>query len=237
MQIHIHRFEAVTSTNDVAARLALQGAPEGVVVTADLQTAGRGRFGRAWASPPGAGVYASVVFRPTREVAPLLTIAAGVAIADGVQAATGLAAELKWPNDLYVGARKLAGILAEAADAAVVLGFGINVLPAAYPADVSARATSIEAELGRRVDRELVLSECLSALASRYAALQRGEQAAVIAAWRRRGAARFGRRVEWDRTSGPGRGIAQDIDAQGALLVTTDTGIERVISGEVRWLP
>jgi BirA family biotin operon repressor/biotin-[acetyl-CoA-carboxylase] ligase len=102
----------------------------------------------------------------------------GVAVADGVQVATGLSPSLKWPNDVYVGPRKLAGILAEAGGAGdgvqhVILGFGINLLTAAYPPDVAVRATSIESELGRRCDRGLVLTECLAALADRYAALQR----------------------------------------------------------------
>ena len=106
------------------------------MIIADTQTAGRGRQGRSWCSPPGAGLYVSVVMRPPLRAVPLLTVGAGVAIAEGIRAATGLTPALKWPNDVYVGARKLAGILAEAGSIPggaqhVVLGFGINVLPAA----------------------------------------------------------------------------------------------------------
>jgi BirA family biotin operon repressor/biotin-[acetyl-CoA-carboxylase] ligase len=221
--------------------MAERGAAEGTVVAANAQSAGRGRHGRSWASPPGAGLYVSAILRPRLEAVPLLTIAAGVAIADGVHAATGLSPGVKWPNDVYVGERKLAGILAEAGSSAgevehVVLGFGINLLSAAYPPDVAVRATSIETELGRRVDRGLVLAECLAALAARYAALQRGEGDVVTSAWRARAAEHLGRPVEWGVDAGAQRGIAHDIDAQGALLVRVDDTIVRVISGEVRWV-
>src|SRR5918994_3589076 len=114
-------FSETHSTNDVAATLAERGAPEGATVIASSQTAGRGRFGRGWFSPPGAGLYVSVVFRDPRAV-PLLTLAGGVAVADGITAATGLPLSLKWPNDVVVEGgvalgrsrrRKLAGVLAE----------------------------------------------------------------------------------------------------------------------------
>ena len=102
-------YESVASTNDVAAVMAEHGSVEGHVVAANAQTSGRGRLGRSWASPPGAGLYVSAILRPPADVVPLITIAAGVAVADGVQAASGLSPRVKWPNDLYVGGRKLAG--------------------------------------------------------------------------------------------------------------------------------
>jgi len=181
------------------------------------------------------------VLRPDGLVLPLLTVAAGIAIAEGVHAASGLGAFVKWPNDVYVGPRKLAGILAEAGSSGnvvdyVILGFGINVRAAVYPPDVAARATSIESELGRPVDRGLVLAECLAALSERYDMLQRGAADDVIAAWRSRAATHMGRMVEWDTEHGARRGIAEDIDSSGALLVRVDQRIVRVISGEVRWL-
>ncbi len=234
-------YADVTSTNDVAMGFAERGVQEGCVVVADAQSAGRGRHGRTWVSPPGAGLYVSVVLRPQPRVIPLLTLAAGVALADGIGDATGLAVQLKWPNDVYVGGRKLAGILAEAgvssaAEPYVVLGFGINVLPAAYPADVAGRATSLEAELGRPADRGLVLASCLAALASRYQMLRDGERSAVIADWRTRARPLLGRAVEWDATEGVRRGVAEDVDDRGALLVRTPDGPARIVSGEVRWV-
>jgi len=241
LEWQIHRYQDVASTNDVAAQLAERGADEGSVVVAEAQSAGRGRHGRTWSSPAGAGLYVSTVLRPRPEVALLLTIAAGVSIAEGIQAASGLSPSVKWPNDVFVGARKLAGILAEAGMSAtgvshVVVGFGINVLPAAFPPDVASRATSLEGELGRPVDRGLLLSACLDGLASRYADLQEGRAASVLEAWRARAATMLRRPVEWDRGDIRSRGVAENIDDTGALLVRTDAGLVRVISGEVRWL-
>jgi BirA family biotin operon repressor/biotin-[acetyl-CoA-carboxylase] ligase len=236
-------YSDVSSTSDVAATLAGRGAAEGLVVAANAQSAGRGRLGRVWISPPGAGLYVSVVLRPEQNVIPLVTIAAGVAVAEGIQTATGLRAELKWPNDVYAGPRKVAGVLAEAGANAgdgpiirhVVLGFGINVMPAAYPRDIAARATSLEEELGRGVDRTMLMVECLAALARRYADLREGRSAAVIESWRIRATARLGRKVQWESTGVPLEGIAEDIDETGALVVRTRSGPIRVTSGEVTW--
>jgi BirA family biotin operon repressor/biotin-[acetyl-CoA-carboxylase] ligase len=241
-------YSQITSTNDVAALLADAGAEEGVVVAADAQTAGRGRLGRSWASPAGAGIYATVILRPKAETLPLLTLAAGVAIAEGIEAATGLTPSVKWPNDIVVanspastGGGKLAGILAEAGTSTsgspwVAMGFGINVMPASYPPDVAPRAASLERELGRSVDRGLVLAECLAALSVRYRALRDGEGASIVSAWRARAASMFGRHVEWQVDGRTLRGIAQDIDEGGALLVNVGNGLVRVMSGEVRWV-
>jgi BirA family biotin operon repressor/biotin-[acetyl-CoA-carboxylase] ligase len=235
-------YAEVGSTNDVAATLGDRGEPEGTVVVADAQTAGRGRHGRAWASPPGAGLYMSAVTRPPAHAIGLLTIAAGVALADGIQAAAGLQSQLKWPNDVYIGGRKVAGILAEAGTSRagvqhVVLGCGINLMPAAYPPDVAARATSIESELGRPIDRGLLLVECLAALHARYRDLLSRAGASVIDRWRARAVSTFGRRVEWDAGGVTRQGVAEDVDETGALLVRDGAARTRVISGEVRWLP
>jgi BirA family biotin operon repressor/biotin-[acetyl-CoA-carboxylase] ligase len=232
----VHWYAEVGSTNDIAGSFAERDADEGLVVLADRQTAGRGRLGRTWSSPPGAGIYVSVVLRPTIAAARLMTIAAGVAITDGIAAATGLATHVKWPNDVYVADRKLAGILAEGAARHVVLGIGINVQPAAYPADVASRATSIEAELGRPVDRGLVLAECLAALASRYRDLLEHRTAMIVDAWRQRAAQTLGRRVQWDSADAQHTGVAEGIDDDGALIVRAGRETVRIRSGEVRWL-
>ena len=237
-------YPEVGSTNDVALSLADAGEAEGCIVVADAQTAGRGRRGRVWASPPGAGIYLSVVLRPPPSVAAFLTLAAGVAVAEGIESATGLPTRVKWPNDVFVegpsaaaGFRKLAGILAEATSrTAVVLGIGINVQPAAYPPEVASRATSIESEIGRVVDRGLVLAGCLTALAARYDAAREGRMDAVVSAWRSRASLTFGRRIEWEAGGTIQHGIAHDIDLEGALLVRTASGLVRVVSGEVRWI-
>jgi BirA family biotin operon repressor/biotin-[acetyl-CoA-carboxylase] ligase len=224
---------SLPSTMDVASALAHEGARHGVVIVADEQTAGRGRRGATWQSPPGAGLYFSFVARPDHPALSLITLAAGVAVRDGVQAATGLAAELKWPNDLIVGPRKLAGILSEgisigSPDQAVIVGVGVNVQPAAYPPDVAARATSVEGELGRSIDRGLLLSEILMALWDRLA--QRPGD--ILQAWRAASPNATGTRVEWDGKHGTTAGI----DDYGALLVKTTAGVERIIAGELRWM-
>jgi BirA family transcriptional regulator, biotin operon repressor / biotin---[acetyl-CoA-carboxylase] ligase len=233
-------YATVGSTNDIASRMAISGAAEGRVIAANAQVSGRGRLGRDWASPAGAGLYVSVILRPAPRVASLLTIAAGVALAEGIEAASGLAAAVKWPNDLYVGNRKLAGILAEAGvgggAAHVVLGFGVNLMTVGLPPAIAARATSIEGELGRPADRARILVECLAALASRYAQLRSGASADVMQAWRHRAASMLRRSVEWDSDGATHRGVAEDIDNEGSLLVRTASGTERIISGEVRWI-
>jgi BirA family biotin operon repressor/biotin-[acetyl-CoA-carboxylase] ligase len=229
-------YSEVGSTNDIAGTFAEKGADEGLVVLADRQTAGRGRLGRSWASPSGAGIYVSVVLRPTPAVARLVTIAAGVAVTEGIASATGLSTHVKWPNDVHVSGRKLAGILAEGAVNHVVVGIGINVQPAAYPPDVASRATSIEAELSRPVDRAPVLAECLAALASRYRELHENRPAGIVEAWRMRAAPMLGRRVEWESAGERHTGLAENIDDDGALIVKVGDGTLRIRSGEVRWL-
>jgi BirA family biotin operon repressor/biotin-[acetyl-CoA-carboxylase] ligase len=228
-----------SSTNDIAFNLADAGVSEGTLVVAETQTSGRGRMGRTWHSPPGAGLYVSIVLRP-RDAA-LITLAAGVALAEGVSASTGLAPTVKWPNDLVIGKRKLAGVLAEsAAEGAtlrfVILGFGLNLRPAAYPPDLANRVTSIEGELNRPVDRALVLAEILAAMAARYDQLQHGRFDAILTAWRQRATGLRGSPVEWDSAAGVQRGRAADIDDSGALVVNVNGRTERLVAGEVRWL-
>lgn len=224
-------------------------ATAGLLVVADEQTAGRGRRGRAWVSPPGAGLYFSLLLRPPLDKASatggpsalgLLTLAAGVAVHDGVAASTGLAPHLKWPNDALVGRHKLAGVLAEGIavgtpEQAVVLGVGVNVSPAAYPPEVADRATSLETELGRSVDRGEVLAQILVALARWYGMLIEARYDDVLDAWRRAAPSAAGARVEWKTPAGVRTGVTAGVDRSGALLVRTPEGTERLIAGEVVW--
>jgi len=239
----LYFFAETGSTNDVAAALAERGAPEGTTVIASRQTAGRGRFGRTWFSPEGAGLYVSLVCR-NPEAAPLLTLAGGVAVAQGIRAACGLPVLIKWPNDIVAGEartrRKLAGILAEASTGAdglqyVILGLGINLRPAAYPPELGDRATSIETELGRVVDAGLVLSETLAAFHPLFDRLATGDRGHVLACWRELAPSSHGALVEWTTPAGERRGTAAGIDDAGALLVKVGSRIERIISGELRW--
>jgi BirA family biotin operon repressor/biotin-[acetyl-CoA-carboxylase] ligase len=238
VRVDVRWHAAVPSTMDVAAALARDGATHGLVVIADEQTSGRGRRGTHWASPPGAGLYFSFVAKPSNEPAnglSLLTLAAGVAVREGIAAATGFSPDLKWPNDLIVGRRKLAGILAEGMalgtpDQAVIVGVGINLQPAAYPPDVSARATSVEGELGRTIERGPLLAAVLAALWDRLVQLAQSP-GDILQAWRLASPSAIGTRVEWDGRSGTTAGI----DDAGALLVKTPDSIERIIAGELTW--
>ncbi len=244
-------YSTIGSTNDVALRAA--GGAEsahGTLVLADAQTSGRGRLGRSWFSPPGSGIYASLVLSLRRaqidseRAVTLLTITAGVALAEAVEATTGLRVDLKWPNDLYVGGRKLGGILAEgvarSADSPrrismVVVGYGINIRPAAFPEQLAASATSIESELGMAADRASVTVETIAALARRTTDLAAGRFDAILDAWRRRAPAARGARVAWSTSAGSRTGVTAGIDDNGALLIETANGMERIVSGEVLW--
>lgn len=241
-------FSTIGSTNDVASALAGGGGAEGAVVIADAQTAGRGRRGRRWYSPPGSGLYVSLVLAPARaKLAPtrataLVTLAAGVALAEAIETATGLRPDIKWPNDLLAGPRKVAGILAEAVAGAstaielVVLGYGINVGPMAFAPDLADRATSLESELGRPIDRAMLCAETLAACATRYDDLLEGRFDAILDAWCDRAPASRGAAVAWDTPSGQQAGITAGIDDRGALLVRAGDRVERIVGGEVSWL-
>lgn len=241
LALDVRWFLSVTSTMDVAAALLLDGPARGVVVLADAQTAGRGRRGRTWASPPGSGVYLSLILNPSARAlaTSLLTLAAGVGVREGLHAAAGLDAELKWPNDVVVGRRKVAGILAEGAGigtagATVIVGVGINVRRSTWPPDVAARATSVEAEVGQPVSRGRIVAEVLAAVLDRVTGLER-EAGDILQAWRVAAPSAVGTPVEWTTHKGIGRGLTAGVDETGALLIDTDNGIERVLSGEIRW--
>jgi BirA family transcriptional regulator, biotin operon repressor / biotin---[acetyl-CoA-carboxylase] ligase len=258
----IHCWSTVASTNDVAARLAREGAPEGTVVVARGQTAGRGRRGRAWFSPYGAGLYVSAVFRPATWSVPgragrspdsLLTLAAGVALAEAIRSATAVPVQIKWPNDIVIGmppgapasgdehvGRKVAGILAEATSTGaavehVILGFGINVAMRTFPPDIASRATSLEAVSGRPIEQTALLIEVLASLAGCYGHLARGTTAPILERWSALAPTASGTLVEWDVLGGVRSGWTAGLDSDGALLVETASGVERVVAGTVRW--
>jgi BirA family biotin operon repressor/biotin-[acetyl-CoA-carboxylase] ligase len=170
-----------------------------------------------------------------------------VAAAEGIRTATGLPVTIKWPNDIVVEdgppaavRRKLAGILAEGPSAAdgvqyVVLGFGINVRPAAYPPEIAARATSIEMELGRAVEPGLILAEVLAALNEQVLGLGAGGSSSVLDRWRTLAPSASGARVEWSAEGSVRRGTTQGIDESGALLVREGDSLRRIVAGELNW--
>lgn len=236
--IPIVRVGECGSTNDLARILAASGAPEGAVVVADRQTRGRGRQGRAWISPDG-GLWCSVLLRPGA-AAPrgLLSLAAAVAVAESVEQAApaqaAIRAAIRWPNDVEVAGRKVAGVLLEGSGEAVVAGIGINVDVdlTALPGHVAACAGSLHLIAGRPIGRRVVLDALLAALARWYQAWAAGG-GEVLEAWASRDALR-GRRVVVRRPGGVLEGAAEGVDADGALLLRlAGGGAARVVAGDV----
>ncbi len=237
---------ACASTNDLAAERARAGAPAGLVVAADAQTAGRGRLGRTWHSPAGDNLYLSILLRPTRPPAeiPPLTLLVGGAVARAL-AGLGLAPRLKWPNDVELvdetgRRRKVAGILTEMASAGanalhVVVGIGLNVNGLEFPPELAERATSLRRALGRQIDRVALLAALLDALEPLYEEFERHGPPAAVAAFEAHAA--FPAPCRVTAFGQPGNrleGIALGVDADGALRLRDETGqIHRVISGEL----
>lgn len=214
------------STNERAKQVAAAGAPHGTFVTADEQTAGRGRQGREWLAEPGSALLISVVIRELDESHALLPLAAAVAVCEAAEACAPVKCAIKWPNDVWIEGRKLAGILVEGrpqADWAVV-GVGLNV--SGSPSELGELATSLarEAPGSGPPSPGPVLEALLAALDRRLA-----EPAdVVLEAWRERDALK-GRHVSWHE----GEGIAAGVDYTGALLVDTSNGCEVLHAGEV----
>jgi BirA family biotin operon repressor/biotin-[acetyl-CoA-carboxylase] ligase len=206
-------------------------APEGAIATTDHQTAGRGRLGRQWVEAPGTAVLVSVLLRPPPErQAPELSLLAAVAVARAVESVGRVAAVVKWPNDVVLADRKVAGILAELRAGAVVLGIGLNVnqTPEQLPADGKLAPTSLRLETGREHDRERILEALLAALDTAYRSWRESGLGGVLEDLRRRDFLQ-GRRV----AVGDVHGVAAGIDEAGRLRVRTAHGVEAVASGEV----
>ena len=235
------RFDSLPSTNTEAARQAALGAPEGLCVVAREQTAGRGRRERGWVSPKDAGLYLSVVLRPALEAGfwPLITLAAALAVRDALEEACGLGADIKWPNDLLAGGRKLCGILAETAEGArgraVVLGVGVNLRRGSFPEELADTATSVEEQTGRAPDLERLLEALTRALALRYEALHaEGGAADVLREWQRRSTYARGRRVRVALAAETFEGTTRGLEPDGALRVETEEGTIRAVrAGDV----
>jgi BirA family biotin operon repressor/biotin-[acetyl-CoA-carboxylase] ligase len=204
--------------------------PEGALVVADHQTAGRGRLGRSWEAPPGTALLFSVLLKPPPERhLPELSLVAGVAVADALERVLGLAVQIKWPNDVMLRRRKVAGCLAEARDGAVVLGIGINVGQTAD--ELPEGAGSIRTLTGRTFDREELLSAVLDHLGDCYAAWRAGGLDAVYEGLGPRDFLR-GRRVSVDGVSG----VVSMIDRSGRLELAVGHGeVVTVESGEVSY--
>jgi BirA family transcriptional regulator, biotin operon repressor / biotin---[acetyl-CoA-carboxylase] ligase len=237
----VHAFDTIGSTSEHAFRLAAEGAEHGEVVVSETQTAGRGRRGRTWASPPGKNLYVSVVLRPELppQRAPELTLLAAVAVAETLQG-DGVKASIKWPNDIQAGVKKIAGILTELSAEAdrvhfVVLGIGVNLnaTSADFPPEVAEMATSVTRVLGgRKVNRAAFLARLLRTLEHWLDTHEQEGFEPVRERWRELSST-LGQEVLVKSERRELRGVAEDIDTDGALLLRTENGRERVLAGDV----
>jgi BirA family transcriptional regulator, biotin operon repressor / biotin---[acetyl-CoA-carboxylase] ligase len=240
----IIRFDSLPSTNDEAARQALRGAAEGLCIVAREQTAGRGRLQRTWISPPGAGLYFSIVLRPriVTDAWTLLPLMAGLAVHDSLLDACDLQTDIKWPNDILADGRKLGGILAETVETdsgrAVIIGIGVNITSRAFPSELRGVATSIEEAGGQTIDAETLLQSLIESLVARYELLQssRGPEE-IRSRWTKRSSYAEGKRVQVAGSSESFDGVTRGLESDGALRVETDAGEIRIVhAGDVTFV-
>jgi BirA family transcriptional regulator, biotin operon repressor / biotin---[acetyl-CoA-carboxylase] ligase len=238
----IRVFKETTSTNDVVEKLARDGVKEGVVVFAESQTRGRGRLGRKWISPANKGLWFSILLRPVLRPQEMtqLTVASATALRRAIIAETGLRPEIKWPNDLLINGKKVAGILTELSAESdrvkhIILGIGVdvNVDAGELPPEVRKLATSLKIEAGVEISRVELAAQIIRELDRDYARICAGKFAEVADEWEA-GCATIGRNVTVQMGDRKICGCAESLDDDGALLVRTEHGhLERVIGGDV----
>lgn len=239
----IFYYPTLGSTNDRAMELAAAGEAEGGLVLAEEQSRGRGRRDRTWVSPPRAGIYATLILRPALPAprAPLVTFLAAVAVARALRDMCGVPAGIKWPNDVMVGRRKIAGILAEARGAdpvirEMVVGMGVNVnhRPTDFPAAVREQATSVRHETGRQAERAPILAAVLERFERGYTGFLREGPGGLLQEWEALAAIPRGGRIVVEGPSGSREGSIAGLDEDGALLLDTAPGVvERIAFGEI----
>jgi BirA family biotin operon repressor/biotin-[acetyl-CoA-carboxylase] ligase len=238
----IHYFQVIESTNSKAYQLALGGAKEGELVIAESQEKGRGRLGRHWFSPPFLNLYLSLILRPKipPQQASLITLMAAVATADAIRKFTGLLPLIKWPNDILLKDRKVAGLLNEIHSETdrihfIILGIGVNlnVDGKMFPKEVRTMATSLKKEMGHSVSRKAFLQLLLQELEGWYMIFLKEGAAAILKAWRDRARIK-GRQVKVHSFGETLVGVAIDVDKDGALILETAQGErKRIVAGDV----
>ena len=219
-----------------AARLAQNGCASGTVVGAEEQTAGYGRYGRAWHSEAGAGLYLTLILRLTMppDSLPLVTLALGLAVAEAISETTGLNCDLRWPNDILVNGKKCCGILTQLDGAAILAGIGINVNHEAFPGELAATATSLRSAAGRRCSREDLLAVMLPAIDAHVALLEE-DRDAVLEAFSQASSYVRGRRVAVDQEGTVLHGVTDGLTPGGFLIVRDRDGRRHVVlAGGVR---
>jgi BirA family biotin operon repressor/biotin-[acetyl-CoA-carboxylase] ligase len=236
-------LERTESTNTSARSLALRGAPEGTLVVAETQTQGRGRKGRSWYSPMRDGVYVSIVLRPRLLLnqAGRIPILASLALAETFIGLGISDVSIKWPNDVLLRGRKVAGILTEVGaemDSVdyMIIGVGINVNTPKFPRSLQGSATSLFMESGSRFFRSMILAQYLTRLEKDYSLYRKGVTGSVLARWKDL-AGVMGRRVSVEAAGRNSQGVVEDLDEDGALIVRSRGGGRvRVCSGDIRFL-
>ena len=234
----IHYFDYLASTMDLAMQLGMDGAASGSVVLAESQIKGRGRLGRVWFSPKYKGIYLSLILRPKilPAACPILTLMSAVSICEAVKKVTDLDAQIKWPNDVLLHNKKVAGILTEMNAEVdkvnfVVIGIGLNVNN--DKKSLIAGATSLKEQQGEEISRVLLLQELLRRIESNYLLLEDKGEVEIINKWRNF-TLTLGTRVKVDYQNKHIEGQATDIDTDGALLIRKDSGfIQKISSGDV----
>jgi len=234
----VYYFPTIGSTMTEAVALAASGAPHGTFVIADAQTAGVGRLGREWYSEPETGIYCSVLLKLslTPATLPIVTLLLGLATAEAIERSVGLACDLRWPNDVLVTGRKVAGILAQLESHSIVAGIGINVNQVALPSDLRSPATSLRAAAGGRYfSREQIVVQLLHSIDSFCATLEAHGPESILRAFTAASSYVLHRRVRYEGSHGPDRGITAGLDENGFLKVKDDSGlIHTVYTGSVR---
>jgi BirA family biotin operon repressor/biotin-[acetyl-CoA-carboxylase] ligase len=229
-------FPSIDSTMTVAARLAREGCVSGTVVGADEQTAGIGRHGHSWHSEPGSGLYVSIVLRLAlgAESLPLVMLALGLAAQHAIAEVTGLAPDLRWPNDVLLDSKKCAGIMAHLEGDAVIAGIGINVGHTSFPPEIAPLATSLLLA-GAPASRERLLAALICAVDETCNVLTQAGPTAICDAFARASSYAQGRRVRVDQDNAILEGVTHGLDASGFLLLRQDNGtVTKILAGGVR---
>ncbi len=237
--------ETIDSTNTLATELAEKGVAHGTLVLADNQTKGKGRLGRMWLSPPKSNIYMSIILRP--EIAPkdatMLTMMSAVAAANAVRKATGLKADIKWPNDLLVSDKKLGGILTELKSdpdrvifSVIGIGINVNIKQNNFPSDIRPIATSVREEMGKSYPRTLLIAGILEEMEKWYKVLIKKGRMPVLEEWKKLSST-LGRKVKATVGNEIFTGTATDIDEEGMLILKLQSGVlKRISAGDITML-
>lgn len=236
----IYYFDVLDSTNTKANHLAEKGAEHGTLVVAGTQEAGKGRRGRNWVSPSNAGIFMTLILKPELESqnASMLTLVTALAVAKAIKRETGLAAEIKWPNDIVLNGKKICGILTEMSAQIdyvnhIVIGIGINVHNEEFPEELSDRATSILLESGKQINRAMLIEAVWEKFEKYYGIFMETQDVSKLAAEYEMCLANRGKKVRVLDPKEPYEGVAQGITARGELIVDTWESRKLVSSGEV----